>query len=227
MKAKNIKKEVVNNWSDQFLDLSVFGQNKLYKVCGAFLFGIELISLPRTDEYRPVFVFYPLWKKDVKHCLVEPIFMREIYNKKGFQFNIPYKTHLNFFHEATECTKNQVSILGHQDISIKQLFEVFDKQFSQTLIRSSPVGQAKLFEAKLLCALYVNNLNTVEQIFNEIDKASMSWSPNLFDWKFGSVDTWLQSLLATVNCRDGFLIQIKANKQNKSISPLNRSEITA
>lgn len=226
MIASNIKKEVINNWSDDFADLSIYAQNKLYKICDAFLLGIEILSLPRTEEYRPIFVFYPLWKTDIKQCLEESIFIQEIYNKKGFQFNIPYTKHINFFQEAVECTKKQVSILGHRHISIKQLFEVFNKQFSQTLIKSSPVGQAKLFEAKLLGALYVNDMNAVKQILTEINKVSMSWSPNLFEWKLGNLDTWLQSLQATISSRDDFLKKIDANKQDKKIAKLQSSELT-
>ncbi|UQA73289.1 hypothetical protein K2F45_15800 [Sphingobacterium siyangense] len=225
MIANNIKKEVINNWSDNFLELSVYNQNKLYKVCGAFLLGIEILSLPRTQCYRPIFVCYPLWKTNIKECLIEPIFIQEIYNRRGFQFNIPYEKHLNFFQEAVECTKKQVPILGRNYITVGQLFEIFNKQFTQTLIKSSPVGQAKLFEAKLLAAFYVNDINKVEQVLTEINNVSISWSPNLFEWKFGKLDVWLHNLQGMISNREKFLQQIDANKLDKKIADLHSSEL--
>lgn len=227
MIASSIKKEIINNWSDNFATLSVYAQNKLYKICGPFVLGIEILNLPRTEDYRPIFVCYPLWKFRIKECLEEPVFIQEIYDKKGFQFNIPYTKHYNFFPVAVECTKKQVLILGVQDISIKQLFEVLNKQFSQTMIKSSPVGQAKLFEAKLLSALYVNDMDVVERVRNEIYNTSKAWLPTLFEWKYGKLDIWLQSLQILISNRDEFLKQIELNKQDKKIGKLQSSELTS
>jgi hypothetical protein len=53
MIANNIKKEIINNWSNDFVNLSVYAQNKLYKICGAFVLGIEILNLPKTEDYRP------------------------------------------------------------------------------------------------------------------------------------------------------------------------------
>lgn len=226
MTASNLKKEIINDWSSNFTGLSFYAQNKLYKVCGACILGIEIISLPRSDDYRPIFVVYPLWKTGIKRCLEEPIFMQEIYNKKGFQFNIPYTEHTSFITEAVECTKSQAQILDFEEISIKQLFETIDKQFSQTLIKSSPVGQAKLYETKFFSALYVNDMGTVEQVWNEIQTISKSWRPNLFEWKFGKLDIWIQNLQIVMSKRSEFLRQIEENKLDKKITQLKSYDLT-
>ena len=222
------KKEVVENWSASFLDLSVYGRNKLFKICGPFLLGIEITSLPGvTKKYRPHFVVYPLWKMSITQCVEEPVFTQEICNKRGFQFSISYADHARFFQEAVECTKRQASILGHDHVSISQLFEVFDQQFSQTLIMTSPVGQAKLYEAKLLGALYVNDMSLAGQVLSAINNASIHWSLSLFEWKYGKLDVWLQGLQEMLVSRDGFLKQIEANRQDKKISQLQSSELAA
>ncbi len=226
MIANSVKKEAINNWSDEFVDLSIYAQNKLYKKCGPFLLGIEILNLPRTEDYRPIFVCYPLWKVDIKQCLDESIFIQEISNSKGFQFNIPYTKHINFFQEAVGCTRKQVPVLGHRQISINQLFELFNKQFSQTLIKASPVGQAKLSEAKLLGALYVDDVAAIEHISTEILKISKTWPPNLFEWKYGKLDVWLQNLQSGISNGDEFLKRIEANKQEKKIATLKSSELT-
>lgn len=225
MIANNIKKEIINNWSNAFKDLSVYAQNKIYKVYGAFVFGIEIISLPRKEDYRPIFVCYPLWKSGIKQCLEEPIFMQEIYNEKRLQFNIPYINHLHFFQEAVECTSTQSPILLQQNISLSQLFEVINSQFSQGIVRASPVAQIKLIEAKIFAALYVNNLEKCNDVLVELNKTLKSYSPELLEWKYGKLDVWLQSLQTTVSNRDDFLKQIEVNKQDKKIARLNSSEL--
>lgn len=225
MIANNVNKKIANEWSENFSDLSVYTQNKLYKILGSFVIGIEILNLPRTEDFRPVFVCYPLWKSDVNKCLDEPILLQEIYNKKGFQFNIPYKKHDDFFQEAVECTRRQVLILSHRDISLQQLFEVINSQFSQILIKSSPVGQAKLLEGKLFAALYVNDMFTFEKVLDEINKSSKTWSPKLFEWKYGKLDVWLRGLQEIISNRDEFLKQIEINKRDKKIAKLQSSEL--
>jgi hypothetical protein len=225
MITNSLKKEIISEWFKGFPELSVYSQNKLYKVLCPFVIGLEIFKLPRSEDFRPIFVCYPLWKSELKQCLDEPIFMQEIYDKKGFQFNISYSKHIVFFQEVIECTKKQAIILSQQNVSLKQLFEVFNKQFSQTLIKSSPVGQSKLFEAKLLSALYVNDINTSKQVLNEINNTSKSWYPNLFEWKYGKLDVWLLGLQETITNRDEFLKQIKANAQDAKIAQLKNSEL--
>jgi hypothetical protein len=222
--ASNIKKGIINDWSNDFTDLSIYAQNKLYKIAGAFVFCI--LSLPGKEDYRQIFVCYPLWKSGIKQCLDEPIFMQEIYNKKGFQFDIPYVKHSAFFEEAIECTKKQAPILLQQNISLKELYEVIDKQFSQGIVRASPVAQVKLLEAKVLGALYVNNLNECKSIFTELNKVAKNYDPKFLEWKYGKLEDWLQGLQASITNKEGFLRQIEENKQDKKIAKLKSFELT-
>lgn len=225
MITNTIKKEIINNWSNAFKNLSVYAQNKIYKIYGAFVFGIEIISLPRKEDYRPIFVCYPLWKSGIKQCLEEPIFMQEIYNEKKLQFNIPYINHLHFFQEAVECTSKQSPILLKQNISLSQLFEVINKQFSQGIVRASPVAQIKLIEAKLFAALYVNNQEICNNVLIELNKTLKSYNPELLEWKYGNLEVWLQNLETILSNRNDFLKQIEANKQDKKIAKLNSSDL--
>ena len=73
---KEIKKKVTEEWLNAFPQLSAFTQNKLYKVVGPYVIGIELIKSPFTEGYSPYFVIYPLWKKDVKTSLDYPILLK-------------------------------------------------------------------------------------------------------------------------------------------------------
>ena len=60
---KYIKKKISDDWGNAFPQLSKYTQNKYYKILGSLLIGIELIKLPRVEEYSPHFVIYSLfWK---------------------------------------------------------------------------------------------------------------------------------------------------------------------
>jgi hypothetical protein len=107
------------------------------------------------------------------------------------------------------------------------MFEAIDSQFSYILVKSSPVQQAKLFEAKLFAALYVNDTASIKKALKEVHKSSKNWMPSLFEWKFGKLDDWLQAIQEKISNRERFLKQIEINKQEKKISELKSSELTA
>ena len=64
-----------------------------------------------------------------------------------------------------------------------------------------------------------------QKVFEQINKRS--WDLNHFKACGIDVNEWLQSLQTTISNRDEFLKQIEANKQDKKISQLKSSELTA
>lgn len=224
---KKIKKAIVQEWNIEFPDLSQFAQNRLYKVLGPIVGGIEIFNLTRSEDYRPYIVWYPLWKLDLKECFKETIIMYEMKNKKGLQYDIPYKKNDEYFYEVVLSTKQQLCFPFSGNVNLKDLFKLIDSQFSHTLVKSSPTGQAKLFETKILGALYVNDEIAIKQVWAEIYKISKTWLPNLFEWKYGKLNVWLESLQTIISNRDEFLRQIEVNRQDTKISQLKSSELIA
>ncbi len=49
------KKKVAAEWQSSFPELTQYAENKLYKLLGPLIIGIELIKLPRSPKYRPHF----------------------------------------------------------------------------------------------------------------------------------------------------------------------------
>ena len=223
---KEIKKKITEEWVSSVPQLSAFTQNKLYRIVGCSIIGIELIKLPHSEEYRPHFVFYPLWKNDVKKCLDAPFIYFALRNNKGLQFDIPYLKHSGYFNEAIECLKKQVPILFNESVSLKSLFDLVDNRFNDILVKSNSAQQAKLFELKFYTSLYTGSQSHVQNVLNQIKETSTNWNMQMFEMWYGNFDTWLQGLQEKVNCRDGFLKQIEANKQDKKISQLKSSELT-
>src|SRR5690606_13087154 len=94
---KQTKKYITEAWLNAFPKLKTYNQIKLYNVIGCFIVGLELIKLPRVDNYRPHVGWYPLYKKEVDDCLKSPILYDEFRNQRGNQFNLPYEDKMERF----------------------------------------------------------------------------------------------------------------------------------
>ncbi len=224
---KEVKKRITKEWLNAFPQLFAFAQNKLYKIVGNCVVGLELIKLPHSEEYRPYFVIYPLWKDDVKSCLDTPVLMKQLYNKKGLQFNIPYEKHSIYFEDLIECFKKQIPISLNADVTLKLLFEFIDAQFDDLLVKRNPASQAKLFELKFYGALYTGNQDQVQNVLNQIQNASKNWSMEMFETWYGKFDLWFQLLETKKNNRGALLKVIEVNKQDKKIAEFKSSELTS
>lgn len=223
---KTIKKKVIEDWQNAFPQLTMYAQNKLYKVVGSCVLGIELIKSPHTESYSPYFVLYPIWKKDIKASLDYPIFLRDFKNKKGYQYDIPYEKHSVFFGDVVDSIKSQTPLPFEGNISLKKIVAAIEDSSQKPPLSAAPNSylQAVLQEAKLKTALFMSN-EEAQKVFEQINKRS--WDLNHFKACGIDVNEWLQSLQTTISNRDEFLKQIEANKQDKKILQLKSSELTA
>ncbi|WP_149240735.1 hypothetical protein [Dyadobacter sp. 32] len=224
-KNKEIKKIIAEQWLSSVPDLSAFTQNKFYKIVGCLVIGIELINLPKVENYRPYFVIYPLWKKDLKECLDSPVVLMEIYNKKGMQFSIPYLNHDVYFNEVIENIKRQVPILFSEDIYFKKMDDLICRLFDDILVKSNSAQQAKLFELRFYTALYVGNENQTINVLNNIKKASTFWNMRMFETWYGKLDLWIQGLQEAIIYREEFVIHVNTIKQERKMLKMHHSEL--
>ena len=223
---KAIKKKVIEDWQNAFPQLTMYAQNKLYKVVGSCVLGIELIKSPHTESYSPYFVLYSIWKKDIKASLDYPIFLRDFKNKKGYQYDIPYEKHNVFFDDVVDSIKNQAPLPFEGNISLKKIAAAIEDSSQKPPLSAAPNSylQAALQEAKLKIALFIG-VTEAQSVLEQIIKRN--WDINHFKACGVDVNEWLQSLQVVVSSRDEFLKQIEANKQDKKISQLKSSELTA
>jgi hypothetical protein len=222
---KLVKKSVIKDWQEAFPQLMLYSQDKLYKVIGPIIIGLELIKLPRTDEYRPHFVIYPLWKKDVRTSLDFPIILKEFYNNQGLQYSISYEKHRVFFNDILESVKKQVPIsFNDENISLKNLIDVIDEHSKTRPLSAAPNSylQALLQEAKFKAALYIGT-HEAEIILEQINKRS--WDENHFKAFGMDAGKWIQKLKEIISQRENFLDQIAANKEDKKLQKLKNSEL--
>jgi hypothetical protein len=227
---KEIKKKVIEDWQNAFPQLTIYSQNKLYKIVGPCILGIELIKSPHTESYSPYFVIYSLWGNrmgnNIKACLAGPMLLKDFKNKKGFQYDIPYEKHSVFFDDVLDSVKKQTPLPFEGNISFKEIETAIDVSSKTPPLSAAPNSylQAVLQETKLRIALYISG-EEAQRVFEQINKRS--WDTNHFKACGVDVSEWLQSLQATISSRDEFLKQIEINKQDKKISQLKSSELTA
>lgn len=221
---KSLKKLVIEDWQKAFPQLTLFSQDKFYKIIGAIVTGIELIKLPRTEEYRPHFVIYPLWKSDIKTCLGSPIILKEFYNRKGLQFSIPYERHSAYFGEVLETVKKQTPISFVGDVSLKELFDIIEQYSKTPPLSAAPNSylQAKLQEAKLEIALYISK-SEAQNVLAQINKRN--WDIGHFAMWNVDINKWLKDLQEKINNQEQLLNQTAINKRDKKLEKLKRSEI--
>jgi len=172
---KEIKKRVAMDWQSAFPQLSLYAQDKLYKIVGLIIVGMELIKLPKTEEYRPHFVMYSLGGNrlgnNLKACLSGPIMLKEYYSKKGLQFSINYGKHGSIFNEVVDCVKEQTLISFEGDILLKKLLAILDEYSKIPPLSAGPNSylQASLHVAKLKIALYVG-IAEAQSILEQINQ---------------------------------------------------------
>ena len=223
---KELKQKVNAEWQNAFPLLCFYDQNKLYKVVGPIIIGLELIKSPFTDAYSPYFVIYLLWKESIKASLEYPILLKNFKNRKGFQYDIPYEKHTVFFDDVVDSITKQGPLSFEGNISFRKVIDILGEYSKTPPLSAAPNSylQASLQEAILKIALFIDAAeaqNVLEQIENR------NWDENHFKACGWDVKEWLQSLRTTIFNRDEFLKQVEVNKQNKKIAKLKSSELTA
>lgn len=225
---KKVKQRIIEDWQNAFPQLTSFAENKLYKIVGPSIVGLELIKSNRTESYSPYFVIYSLWGSrignDIKACLAGPILLKDFKNKRGFQYDIPYEKHNLFFDELLYGIKEQIPLPFDGDISLKIFLEVLEEYSRTPPLSAAPNSylQAGVQEAKLKIALFIGLAEALE-VFEEIKKRK--WDINHFKACGVDLDEWLQRLQALITNRDEFLNLIELNKLNKKISKLKTSDL--
>ncbi len=222
---KELKTGVYNDWLKEFPVLTKYSINKFYKILGPLIIGIELIKLPHSEEYRPHFVGYPLWKNDLKSCLEFPIILIEFYNKKGFQIDIPYENHKSNFEEACTSISNLKIIPIDGNITLKNLQKLLEYYIKNSAYGASPKSYlyARFLESYLQINLYVNSNNYFNEMLKQINNTD--WNYDNFKHFGVDVNEWVNKMNTKIENRESFLNQINLNKQDKKIAKLQISEL--
>lgn len=214
-----LKKMITQEWLKAFPNLESYAHDKLYMIIGPFVCGLELIKLPRIENYRPHLVIYPIHKEGIDSSLKTPLLIDEFYSLKGNQISLPYDDRETRYKSVQEIVKNSSKL--NLDLGIYSISDFFDCAdyylFSHNDVwyKHHSGKRAQLFELKFYAALYTNNKVQLISTINQIEKESENWNMQMFESWNGKFDSWLQALKVMTSNQDVFLKRIQANKQAK------------
>jgi hypothetical protein len=224
---KEVKKRITGDWSPHFPGLAPYAPNKLYKLIGPLVAGIELTALPRSENYRPHLVMYPLWGNqwgnDVKACLQAPDVLLEFTNKKGNLLDIAYARHDDLIGEAAAMVKEQLKLSLNGDVSLEELFETVDIRLAHILVKTHAGQQAKLYSFKFHTALYTGNTGLAKTILQQIGELAAGWNTPQFQAFYGDINDWMAALQEKLHNKDQLMITIETNRQDKKLMKLKSS----
>ena len=193
----NHKAEIKKLWLKNFPSLKSYGVNKLYKIVGPFIVGIELINLPRVKEYRPHFVLYPLYGningKSLKDCLSYPPILFEFYDKKKLQYNIP----IDLKNRLNKDVINRVSrlkiLVSQRNIGLFTILDFLRNQLT-TFIVQARHSQPEIYKLMIYACLNAGNNKEKVKILNEISKEYENWNKEYFFKDYGNFNDWINRL---------------------------------
>ncbi len=224
--SEELKKTISSDWQSQFPDLYPFSKNKLYKIIGPIVTGIEIINIPFLVGYKPHFVIYPLWKSSPKLCLDHPIVYKCIENENGSQFGIPYAHHGVFFPIAAELAKKQ-TINFYGDIPLNALNDFIDILLKDNLVKIHSGKQAYLFELNFYSELYSGSIIQTPAVFSEMQIAAKTWNLEHFKYLFGDLEVWLKNCQDNIQNRMEIMNIIYKNRLDNRFSKLPFSELVS
>ncbi|MNK98071.1 hypothetical protein D3C87_1184230 [compost metagenome] len=215
--------KIADDWQREFPLLKVYDQNKFYRIVGCVVIGIELVKIPRTDNYRPHFVLYSLCKDNIKECMDIPIVLQQFYDKKNFQLDIPFDANSNLFKEAVEIIKRQYPILISDKVLIKDIISAIDNYSSTKRFSIAPNSyfQGEFMQMKLEIELFAGNTKKVQEILNVIGKRD--WDVKHFTVYGVDVKGWIANLQEEINKQDFFIQKVENNLSDKKLAKLKIS----
>lgn len=220
---KNLKQKV-EQISNSFPSFSTLGSNKIGKVVGPFFIGVELQKLSSDFNYRPLLCCYPIWKNSFAACFESPLLLKELVRKSGMQYTIPYDSSGTLFNEMVADIDNELKFTYCERVCLHELLNFFESHFNSFLVRASPVAQASLFEAEIVACLFAQDLKTSLAILQRATIQSKAWRPELFNWKYGDLSTWIDSLAERVKKFEQGSISASLLRDRK-VDLLNKSAI--
>lgn len=224
-----MKENLINSLEGKILSsfptLKKYSKNKFYCVLSPLIIGIEIIKIPRSEDYRPHFVCYPLWKNSLKSCFNNPIMLIEIKDRKKEQISLTLEDMTGNFVSIASLIKKQIPFDFGKDLKLKSLISVLDNYAKTSFLGASMNSflQAKLAKQKVIISLLVNNLNSVQNELKLIEKKS--WDLEHFLLWETKYEDWISELKEKIKNPELIKTQLRENLVNNKISKLNQFKI--
>lgn len=225
------KKEIMNSWNLYFPELKPIGKNKLLRIIGPVIYGIELIFVTNMGWYKPHVVMYPLWGNkfgnDIKNVFLGPILNYIFCNDKNLNISVPYTKHHLMLDEIMKFNYINNLVVSFDYVRFEDISKFINEHPSHNTFRVDLLSFVKTLELEFTLGLYINNIQIMEHTIEKMNLSAKKWNMSFFERVFGNYDLWINSLKNRVNEKNHFIDIIEKNKKEKLLKNLNFSELIA
>ena len=152
------------------------------------LVGLTFVKVPNLD-YKLFFSIYPLWRSTLKCCIDIPLFLLPLVDDNGLDIYLSDSTNI-----IDRCC-TQFPLLSESNTAadfVRVLYEIIATDKS---IQTNFVLQMKIYELIYGVALYLNNIDIVQDVYIQISNQISNWDTKIFNYWYGDKDTTLSKLL--------------------------------
>ena len=152
------------------------------------LVGLTFVKVPNLD-YKLFFSIYPLWRPTLKSCIDVPLLLQPLVDDNGLDIYLSDSTNI-----IDRCC-TQFPLLSESNTAadfVRVLYEIIATDKS---IQTNFVLQMKIYELIYGVALYLNNIDIVQDVYIQISNQISNWDTKIFNYWYGDKDTTLSKLL--------------------------------
>ncbi len=152
------------------------------------LVGLTFVKVPNLD-YKLFFSIYPLWRSTLKCCIDIPLFLLPLVDDNGLDIYLSDSTNI-----IDRCC-TQFPLLSESNTAadfVRVLYEIIATDKS---MQTNFILQMKIYELIYGVALYLNNIDIVQDVYIQISNQISNWDTKIFNYWYGDKDTTLSKLL--------------------------------
>ncbi len=231
-----IKRAVAKSWIEFFPELHLVTPQKMYKILGNSIVGIEIDS--NGDWYGAYFVMYPLYGHalgtDLSIVLSGPMFFENKFRGSLIPYTPREEKHKII---PKEEIKSSYGICLTGDITLANFLDYIDHTLltEDRAFTYSTGTILYLFLLKLVSSLYVGNTGLAQQILDDMTTEKVKWkshdlssryskSKNPF-FKGDTFEEFYSNIQSVIDHPAPMLEIIERNKNDPKLRKLKRSEI--
>ncbi len=210
-------------------DVTIVHRDLLIKRLGPLLIGYNFDKFRSIyPSYEACFTAYSLWQSSLNECFSPSanFVMTAVKDSRGEDWVLPLREPEKSIEQAGALARNQALFPMQGDIKLDRVLDTLT-QYADKSIRPlmGNAACARIWEAKLCIALYVNDVERAEHILAGIKEESKMWSEERMNTYHGGLENWLNLLQQKIDERDKLMQLINDKAADKMLAGLNVSEI--
>lgn len=152
------------------------------------LVGLTFVKVPNRD-YKLFFTIYPLWRSTMKSCIDFPLLLLPLVDDNGLDI------YLSDCINIIDKCNTQFPLLSGSNTVVDFVWGLHEFIANDKSIQNNFVLKMKIYELIYGIALYLNNIEIVQDVYLQISNQISSWDTKIFSYWYGDKSTTLTKLL--------------------------------